>query len=240
MCSGDARSLRDVDLPCVQDVHQEIRSFILQKNYPCVAALQSVIRSDYVIGTYGRIGSGTYWHKLRADLINFLAVQKSTQARYLSFWAIFNDSSHTPSTETDFEDKFWRELSHLSSEEERAVDWGTGHSPDPNDPSFCLSLHGERLFVVGLHPNSSRLARRFSRPAMVFNAFSQFEAFEQEGTYASLVRTIRRNDLKFQGSINPMVLAHGDRWESIQFSGRANPDTWKCPFQFMKYKDKLR
>ena len=74
---------------------------------------------------------------------------------------------------------------------------------------------------------------------MVFNAFSQFEVFEEEGTYAAMVKIIRQNDLKFQGSINPMVLAHGDAWESIQYSGRENPESWKCPFNFVKQKDKL-
>ena len=89
------------------------------------------------------------------------------------------------------------------------MDWGKNDSSDPNDASFCLSLNGEKLFVVGLHPESSRFARRFSRPAMVFNTLSQFEQFENDGTYTAMVHTIRRRDLKFQGSINPMVLAMG-------------------------------
>jgi FPC/CPF motif-containing protein YcgG len=226
-------------MPNRKDLDDEIRSLILQKNYPCVAAIQSVVRNDYVIGTYGEFGSGNYWHQLRSDLLHFLALQRSSQSRYLSFWAVFTAHNQSHDNESDFEDKLWRELSLLSSEEERAADWGKSSS-DPNDPSFCLSLQGERLFVVGLHPESSRVARRFPRPAMVFNAFSQFETFEKEGTYAGLVKIIRQNELKFQGSINPMVLAHGDLWESIQFSGRDNPETWKCPFQFMKQKDKLR
>ena len=240
MLSSDTASLLETDLPNTKDINHEIRSLILQKHYPCVAAIQSVVRNDYVIGTYGQFGSGTHWHKLRADLLNFLELQRATQSRYMSFWAVFTPHNQSPDNEIDFEEKFWRELSLLSSEEERAVDWGKIHSSDPNDPSFCLSLNGERLFVVGLHPESSRFARRFSRPAMVFNALSQFEAFEKEGTYAAMVKTIRHKDLKFQGSINPMVLAHGDVWESIQYSGREHPESWKCPFHFMKQKDKSR
>jgi uncharacterized protein len=238
MLYSDSASLLETDLPHTKDIISEIRSLILQDNYPCVAAIQSVVRNDYVIGTYGQFGSGTHWHKLRADLLNFLELQSSTQSRYMSFWAVFIAQNHSPDNEIDFEDKFWRELSLLSSEEERAVDWGKTNSSDPNDPSFCLSLNGEKLFVVGLHPESSRFARRFSRPAMVFNAFSQFEKFEKDETYAGMIKTIRQNDLKFQGSINPMVLAHGDAWESIQYSGRENPESWKCPFHFMKQKDK--
>ena len=182
MLSSDPASFLETDWPNTTAIHHEIRSLILQKYYPCVAAIQSVVRNDYVIGTYGQFGSGTHWHKLRADLLTFLALQRSTQSRYMSFWAVFTPHNQSPDNEIDFEEKFWRELSLLSSEEERAVDWGKIHSSDPNDPAFCLSLNGEQLFVVGLHPESSRFARRFSRPAMVFNALSQFETFEKEGT----------------------------------------------------------
>ena len=237
LCSGLA-SLRKRECPYEEDINDEIRSFILQKNYPCVAAIQSVVRNEYVIGTYGQFGSGTYWHRLRTDLLNFIELQRSTQSRYMSFWAVFTAPIHTLDNELGFENKLWRELSMLSSEEERAVDWGDINSSDPSDPSFCFSLNGVKLFVVGLHPESSRFARRFSRPAMVFNAFPQFEVFEEEGTYPAMVKIIRQNELKFQGSINPMVLAHGDAWESIQYSGRENPESWKCPFNFMKQKDK--
>ena len=234
---SDPASIRERDCPHEKDINNEIRSFILQENYPCVAAIQSVIRNDYVIGRYGEFGTDTHWHKLRIDLLNFLELQSSTQSHYMSFWAVFTASNETPDNELDFENKLWRELSLLSSEEERAVDWGNINSSDPNDAAFCISLNGVKLFVVGLHPASSRFARRFSHPAMVFNAFSQFEAFE-EGAYAAMVKIIRQNDVKFQGSINPMVLAHGDAWESIQYSGRENPESWKCPFHFMKHKDK--
>jgi uncharacterized protein len=222
------------------DINDEIRSFVLRENYPCVAAIQSVVRNDYLVGTYGQFGTGVQWHKLRVDLLNFLELQNATQSRYMSFWAVFPASNQTLDTELDFENKFWQELSLLSSEEERAVDWGDKNPSDPNDPSFCFSLNGTKLFVVGLHPESSRFARRFSRPAMVFNTFSQFEVFEEEGAYAAMVKIIRHRDLRFQGSINPMVLAHGDAWESIQYSGRQNPESWKCPFHFVKQKDKSR
>ena len=237
--SSDPGALRERDCPHEEDINNEIRSFILQKNYPCVAAIQSVVRNDYVRGTYGQFGTGAHWHRLRTDLLKFLELQRATQSRYMSFWAVFNAPVQTPDNELHFEKKFWKELSLLSSEEERAGDWGEINSSDPNDPAFCLSLAGVKLFVVGLHPESSRFARRFSRPAMVFNAFSQFEVFEEEGTYAAMVNIIRQNDLRFQGSINPMILAHGDDWEAIQYSGRENPESWKCPFNFVKQKDKL-
>ena len=235
---SDTSSLLETEFFESERIHHEIRSLVLQKDYPCVAAIQSVVRNDYMVGTYGQFGHGTHWQNLRADLLHYLELQRVTQSRYMSFWAVFSAAEQAPDGAIDFDANLWRELSLLSSEEERSVDWGKINSSDPNDPSFCLSLNGEKLFVVGLHPQSSRVARRFSRPAMVFNAFSQFEQFVKEGTYTALVNTIRQRDVKLQGSINPMVLAHGDVWESIQYSGHENPDSWKCPFHFMKQQNK--
>lgn len=220
-------------------IHEEIRELITQKNYPCVAAVQSVARNDYLIGVYSDFGTGKSWQRFRKELLSFLSLLKLTGSKYLSFWAVFEDPL-TEFSEDDFEKKFWQEVSMLSSEEERARDWGPENSSDPTDPSFCLSLNGEKLFVVGLHKNSSRKSRQFSKPTFVFNAFSQFEKFKTEGTYDSLVTTTRVRDKKFQGSTNPMAVQHGEQWESIQFSGKQNPTTWKCPFHFFMKKDKAR
>jgi len=66
---SDTASFGETDCPHENDINNDIRTFILQKNYPCVAAIQSVVRNDYVIGTYGQFGTGTHWHKLRTDLI---------------------------------------------------------------------------------------------------------------------------------------------------------------------------
>jgi len=240
MPASDSSSILGTECSDRATIHDDIRALILQNNYPCVAAIQSVVRNDHVIVTYGQFGSGTHWQQLRADLLQYLAVQRATQSRYMSFWAVFSVPPPIPDNETEFEEKLWRELSLLSSKEEQPIDWGKNNASDPNDHAFCLSLKGEKLFVVGLHPQSSRVARRFAHPAMVFNALSQFEQFEKDGTYGTMVNTIRRRELKFQGSINPMVLAHGDVWEAIQYSGRDNPDSWTCPFHLMKQQDKPR
>ena len=60
LCPGPV-SFRERDESSRGRHNNEIRSFILQKNYPCVAAIQSVVRNDYVIGTYGQFG---YWYSL--------------------------------------------------------------------------------------------------------------------------------------------------------------------------------
>lgn len=219
-------------------VSEEIQSFVLQNNYPCVAAIRSVKHRDFRIGTYRRFGTGESGRELRRDLQAYLKEQRRTGSTYFTYWAVY-DAEPQALTESDFEASLWRELSHLTSAEERAADWGDNVS-DPEQPGFCLSIDGTAFFVVGLYPGSSRVARRFSRPALVFNTLEQFENLERSGEYEPMKRAIRSRDLKLQGSVNPMVALHGDKWEAIQFSGRANPSTWKCPFKFLSEKVKSR
>jgi FPC/CPF motif-containing protein YcgG len=209
-----------------------IASLLNQKNYPCVAALQSFHKDDYQVGFYGELGEGSLWRDLRQDLLFFLSKQRQSNSTHLTFWAFFEERPEI--SEEGFEERMWKELSFLTSEETKDEDWGQFTS-DPEDKAFCLGLGGHRFFVVGLHPQSSRKARQFPVPALVFNVFDQFEALKEKGIYDSMVKTNRDRDVKFQGSVNPMALVHGDDWESIQFSGRANDQKkWKCPFSFMK------
>ena len=71
MLYSDTASVLETDGPHTTDINNDIRALILQENYPCVAAIQAVVRNDYVIGTYGHFGAGTHWHTLRADLLHF-------------------------------------------------------------------------------------------------------------------------------------------------------------------------
>lgn len=219
-----------------QETEEELASLMAQRNYPCVAALQSYRRDDYFVGFYDRIGTGLSWRALRKDLGHFIRRQAQSNSVYLTFWAIFPEEKDL--SEEQFEQKLWSELSFLTSEEERSFDWKAGATTNPVDKEFCFHLFGEAFFVVGLHPNSSRKGRKFFRPALVFNVFRQFEKLMHENRYDAMVNVNRARDAKFQGEANPMVLAHGEAWESIQFSGKKNPDSWKCPFRFLSLSQK--
>ncbi len=221
----------DQTLHLNSEIETQMKSLILQKNYPCVAALKSYHSDEYQVGIYEGFGKTTHWRELRNDLLYFLKEQQKTKSTYLTFWAIFPNSKI--SDEVGFESQLWQHLSLLTSEEQRTQDWGPGQVTDPNDPSFCFSIASQPFFVVGLHPHSSRRARRFPYPAVLFNVMTQFETLEEQGLYDAMVASNRSRDLKFQGSVNPMALRFGDEWESIQFSGRENTSEWKCPFHFM-------
>lgn len=198
-----------------------------RKDYPCVAALRAVTAGEYRVGVYSAFGSGESSRALGRDLSLFKAQQAESKSPYLTFWAVFDDASEL--TEEEFESVMWKELSALSASTPEAGRWDPKFSANPADKDFCFSFEGDAFFLVGMHPRSSRLARRFPFPAVVFNLYEQFEALGDG--YDPLVRRIRRRDALFSGSVNPVVERWADRWESIQFSGRDNPPDWKCPFR---------
>ncbi len=217
-----------------------ISSQMQLRNYPCVAALQSFASRDFLVGIYEQFGANVSSADLRQDLLYYLQMYQKTKSQFLSFWAIYDlpNPNNAPNTtgsklnEDQFETALWQELMHLTSAEDRAQDRDPRISDDPTDVSFCLSIGGQAFFVVGLHPNASRISRRFPVPALIFNVFEQFDMLEKSGGYEQMVKINRARDLKLQNSINPMVEKYGDHWESIQFSGKENHDNWRCPFRY--------
>ena len=220
-----------------ETVVSALGALVSQPNYPCIAALKSIYKKDFQIGIYGEFGSGQSWSALRQDLLRFVELQKQSKSIYLTYFAVFQPQTFS---EESFETALWNELSNLTSTEEMLEDWADPSHADPSDKNFRFSLGGTEFFVVGLHTNSSRLARKFPYPMMIFNVFAQFEALEKLGQYESMIQTNRSRDIKFQGQVNPMVEQHGDNWEPIQFSGKSNSKEWKCPFHFLLKKDKVK
>ena len=211
-------------------VDMEIKRLLTQKNYPCVAALQSYHRKDYWVKTYEDFGERYQRPELRRDLLSYLEEYKKTESQHFSFWAVFNDLKNL--NEDQFEMQMWNELSSLSSAESRSQDYDPRFSDDPLNKNFCFSIGGKAFFVVGLHPESSRRSRRFPWPALVFNTFEQFDTLKTNNQYDSMTKVNRLRDKSYQGDANPMVLLYSEIWESIQFSGKKNEASWKCPFHF--------
>lgn len=215
-------------IPMQQTILDRMSALLSQKNYPCVAALKSFHSKDFEVGTYQKFGSAEDSFKLATDLTNYAEQYEKTKSPFFTFWATYpNESSMS---EEEFENKMWKELSALASHPEFSQTWDPHFSSNPADKNFCFSLGGRAYFVVGLHQNSQRLSRQFEHPVLIFNLYEQFRQLERSGQFDAMVQLNRKRDEKFQGSANPVVVEHGNDWESIQFSGRQNGPEWKCPF----------
>ena len=134
-------------------------------------------------------------------------------------------------SESAFEAALWQRLRAIHAIDRREHAWDASVSDDPASAHFSMSVGGKAFYVVGLHPDASRGARRFQCPALVFNLHGQFEQLRADGRYVKLRQAIVRRDVAYAGSANPMLAAHGENSEARQYSGRVVGPDWQCPFR---------
>lgn len=203
-----------------------LAAMIAHRDFPCLGA-RSVFRQDRAtIRVYDRLASPDATTALLADLRSF-ATTVDPASGFASFIAVFRGP--TVAGEREFERLLWTQLRLLHGADD--TDWNAEVSDDPTDEHFAFSVAGTAFFVVGLHPQASRDARRTASPTLVFNLHQQFEELRESGRFARMRDLIRERDLHLQGSINPMVSDHGSSSEARQYSGRHVDDAWLPPFE---------
>lgn len=171
------------------------------------------------------------WDDLRIypALLELAHTYRGDPKLFQSFVVIFEGPVDL--TEKEFEATLWDRAQSLSDKDAwHGQKYDRRVSADVDDPHFSLSFGGEAFFIVGLHPQATRPARRFERPALVFNLHDQFERLRAENRYDKLREAIIARDVAISGGPNPMLARHGDMSEARQYSGREVDDTWTCPF----------
>jgi FPC/CPF motif-containing protein YcgG len=209
-------------------VHDSFRALVLNPAFSCVGAKSAIRRGRYHLGLYAEMGSPQSTAGLARDLFDFVEEQKDLDGEFSTFVACFGGP--VGADEEGFEGLLWTQLQRLHEEDRRHHRWDPSVSPDPEDPQFAFSFAGKAFFVVGLHSASSRLARRFAWPTLVFNAHQQFEKLREDGRYARLQEVIRNRERNLQGNLNPNLADFGTRSEARQYSGRLVDEQWRCPF----------
>jgi hypothetical protein len=205
------------------------QDFVRDAAFPCVGAKSALSKDQLHIIVARDLSSG--WDDLRIwPALHALAQDyKADPKLFQSLVVIFEGPRDL--AEAEFEKALWDRVQSLSDK-----DAWLGQAPDPRvssdpaDPHFSLSFGGEGFFVVGLHPNASRPARAFERPALVFNLHDQFEQLREQGRYEKLRASIIDRDVELAGDENPMLARHGSNSEARQYSGRAVGAEWACPF----------
>lgn len=208
---------------------RSFREFVREPSFPCVGAKSALAKGQMRIVVARDIRSG--WDDLRIypGLLDLAKSYAEDPVLFQTFVVVFEQDWAL--SEAGFEAALWARVQSLSDKDAMfAQSPDRSVSGDPGDPHFSLSFGGQAFFVVGLHPGASRTARRFSRPAMVFNLHNQFVRLRDEGRYEKLRATILDRDKAVAGSINPMLARHGETSEARQYSGRAVGNDWQCPF----------
>ena len=208
-------------------VHDALRAVVLSDYYTCDGAKAAIRSGQYGFGFYEAFASDAAVSGLARDLFTFTR-DASSQDRFATYIASF--AGPHPHDESDFERLLWDTLQRLSNLDRCHHQWSSRCSPDPASPDFAFSFAGVPFFIVGLHAASSRAARRFAWPTLVFNPHRQFDELRRSGRYARFQQVIRSAELQLQGSINPMLSDHGTTSEASQYSGRQVDTNWECPF----------
>ena len=218
--------------PTTDDDHplaERFRDFVRDTAFPCVGAKSALSKGQMRIVVARDIRSG--WDDLRIypGLLDLAKSYAEDPVLFQTFVVLFEQDWAL--SEESFEAAMWARIQSLSDKDAMFAQSPDARvSGDPGDPHFSLSFGGQAFFVVGLHPGASRPARRFGRPAMVFNLHDQFVRLREEGRYEKLRAAILDRDAALAGSVNPMLARHGDTSEARQYSGRAVGNDWECPF----------
>ena len=206
----------------------EFAAFVDDDAFPCLAGKGVVHRRDHTLRIYEGLGTEAAAAALAGDLAEFVRAVPADGAGMRAFVAVFRGP--VPADEIAFERRLWRQLQRLHEHDDLGARWDPTVSADPDSAQFSFSFGGHALFVVGLHPASSRLSRRFAWPTLVFNPRSQFERLRSEGKFERLRTVVRERDVALQGTVNPNLADFGERSEARQYSGRATEPEWRCPF----------
>lgn len=208
---------------------QRFQAFIRDPHFPCVGA-KSALAKDQMRIVIGR-DLCSAWDDLRIypNLLDLAASYSREPTLFHSLAILFETDDGLD--EEAFEQCLWARLESLTDKDDfHGQPADPRVSADPGDPHFSLSFGGEAFFVVGLHPRASRPARRFERPALIFNLHDQFEQLRASGVYDKMRSTIIARDVALAGDANPMLAQHGSVSEARQYSGRAVGADWACPF----------
>jgi uncharacterized protein len=203
---------------------EDFRSFLQVDAFPCVGAKSALQRGRIEFAVCDRLGTSDSAAVLLDSLEGFSARNPDPGIDPISFVALFREQV---TGEDDFHERLWMQLQAIHDLDIEAHPWAPDVSDDPTAADFSFSVASRAFFVVGLHPGSSRLARRAPQPTLVFNFHGQFEALRTRGRFEKLQGAIRGRDVALQGDINPVLARFGEASEALQYSGRAGGG---CPF----------
>jgi uncharacterized protein len=208
----------------------QLRDMIAHPDFPCVGAKSALARGSLSILACRSLTSS--WDDLRIHrtLLDWAWQYRQDPEGLRSVAIVFRGPVDLD--EAAFEAAMWQRIQSCADKDHwLGQPFDDRVSSDPEDPHFSLSFGGEAFFVVGLHPNASRPARRAPFPTLVFNLHDQFERLRDKGRYEKMRVRILERDVALAGDINPMLARHGEASEAAQYSGRLVDEDWRCPFR---------
>ncbi len=206
-----------------------LTAFLTDKSFPCVAARAAVAKQQLQCFTAGHMACPKDDKAILQFLYDFISSFRSATHPFHSAAAIFQAPGDA--TEQAFDALMWQRLQAISDLDAEHFTYDKRVNANASAPDFSFSLMEEAFFIIGLHPNSSRPARRFSYPALIFNPHAQFEQLKAANQYSKMKLIVRRRDTAYSGSVNPMLQDFGEASEVMQYSGMQYDRNWQCPLK---------
>jgi uncharacterized protein len=205
-------------------------NYLRNKNFPCVAAREAAAREQIPIFVAGHMACPRDDSSILNFIYSFVDEFREKTDVFHSAAVIFK----LPEIQDEqlFDNFMWQRLQALSDLDATKYRYDERVDADPNSENFSFSLKEEAFFVVGLHPNSSRLARQFAYPVLTFNPHALFVKLKEAEQYSKMKNIVRKRDLAYAGSVNPMLDEYGLSSEVYQYSGRQYNNDWQCPFKY--------
>lgn len=219
-----------------QLIIEEYREFLNNSKFPCIGAKTSITKKQLRCMVAGDMACPKDDRDILQFLYDFVGDYRNSTQLFHSAAIIFKQSGvHSEET---FDGLLWQKLQALADLDSEKYCYDKRVNKDPNSPYFSFSLREEAFFIIGLHPLSSRLARQFKYPTLVFNPHAQFEKLRETDRYEHLKNVIRKRDMEYSGSVNPMLEDFGKTSEVYQYSGRKYTIDWQCPLKLNNEQDK--
>lgn len=216
--------------PAAVAAHARFTDMVLgDDGYTCVAARSALKREQYRFGWYPAMATPAATVNLARDLCDFIAEFPIRADRFATFIAAFDGPDLAG--EKAFEETLWQQLQSLHELDARHHGWDAAVTADPLRRGFSFSFALRSFFLVGMHPQASRLSRRTATPTIVFNAHAQFEILRDTGRMERMQEVNRARDVRRQGSVNPNLDRFEVDSEAVMYSGRHVEPEWTCPLR---------
>jgi FPC/CPF motif-containing protein YcgG len=212
-----------------EDIIRQYLAFISAREFPCVAAREAASRLQVACMVASHMGCPADDGRIFEFLYDFIDAFRKEKGLFHSAAIIF--CAPDLPTEQAFDALMWQRLQSLSDRDAGRFAYDKRVSADPLAGNFSFSIKEEAFFIIGLHPQSSRPTRRFRYPVLVFNPHAQFEKLRESGRYEKMRDIVRKRDIAYSGSVNPMLDDFGQSSEVFQYSGRQYAPGWVCPLK---------
>jgi FPC/CPF motif-containing protein YcgG len=210
-------------------VINEYLSFLDSKEFPCIAAKAALAKQNVKCMVAGNMACP----KDDAEILQFLYdfVEEYRRAKDFYHTAAIIFTGPQIYNEEMFDTFLWQRLQALEVLDAKTYAYDSRVEADPSSAKFSFSIKEEAFYIIGLHTSSSRQARQFKYPTLVFNPHAQFEQLKETAKYDMMKNAVRKRDIAFSGSVNPMLQDFGESSEAYQYSGRKYDESWQCPLK---------